>query len=114
MELGDRLIVYIVVLFAVILILFRYGLKLSASIIVAMVVAQVVLLFLQPPYDVDSEMETKSIYALYSLIMIVTIVTMYAYSLVSAFDEYRPSPGYTHYSPPPSYSTCSTNKCLLK
>lgn len=87
MNLEQSLCSYFVVLVILILIFFRYGLTLGSAIILSLAISQILLLFLTPPHELDSEIESQSAYAIYSLIQTITIIVIYTYAIISLLSK---------------------------
>ena len=87
MDLSQSLIVYFVVVIVLILVFCRIGIHVWSAIVIALIIGQILLNILISPKDVNVEVESGSMYAIYVLIQLATLIVVYIYALIMGFRD---------------------------
>jgi len=87
MELNNALLCYLGIAILFFLIFLRLGIYPVPSLVLSLLIGQIALLILAPPYALDPIQRTDSSSALYVVIQIVTPVIIIIYVFISAFEN---------------------------
>lgn len=89
MELGNALIVYLIVTIALVIVLIRLRIRTFSAIAIGLLIGQIILNFLAPPTTVSPFCESNSVTALYFLVQIATPVFLVVYILIMGVNDKR-------------------------